>query len=93
MFAISLQHMKSSKPNIRVGEAFLLIHVRRLMPFHADHTSIRALADGHHVSRISDFIIYSVEAEYIDRVVQEFGPCEYFSRYTHNWQSLTARFS
>lgn len=35
------------------------------------------LKDGHLVSRISDFIIYSVEAEYIERVVSEFGPCKY----------------
>jgi prephenate dehydrogenase (NADP+) len=34
------------------------------------------LPSGHHVSRISDFILYSVEAEFIDRVVAEFGPCE-----------------
>ncbi|KAG2102577.1 uncharacterized protein F5147DRAFT_754320 [Suillus discolor] len=30
--------------------------------------------DGHGVSRISDFIMYSVEAEYIDRVVSQYGP-------------------
>ncbi|EGN95329.1 hypothetical protein SERLA73DRAFT_187631 [Serpula lacrymans var. lacrymans S7.3] len=30
--------------------------------------------DGHAVSRISDFIMYSVEAEYIDRVVAQYGP-------------------
>jgi hypothetical protein len=32
--------------------------------------------DGHAVSRSSDFIVYSVEAEFIDKVVAEFGPCE-----------------
>ncbi|KDQ18834.1 hypothetical protein BOTBODRAFT_153720 [Botryobasidium botryosum FD-172 SS1] len=30
--------------------------------------------DGHGVSRSSDFILYSVEAEFIDRVVAEYGP-------------------
>ncbi|TBU50278.1 Prephenate dehydrogenase [Dichomitus squalens] len=35
---------------------------------------IHVLKDGHLVSRISDYIIYSVEAEYIDRVVAEYGP-------------------
>ncbi|KAF8211853.1 prephenate dehydrogenase [Mycena galopus ATCC 62051] len=30
--------------------------------------------DGHAVSRSSDFIMYSVEAEFIDRVVAQFGP-------------------
>ncbi|KAG6374619.1 hypothetical protein JVT61DRAFT_3981 [Boletus reticuloceps] len=31
-------------------------------------------ADGHAVSRISDFIMYSVEAEFIGRVVSQYGP-------------------
>lgn len=34
------------------------------------------LRDGHKVSRSADFIVYSIEAEYIDRVVRLFGPCE-----------------
>ena len=34
------------------------------------------LPNGYAVSRASDFIIYSVEAELIDRVVKEYGPCE-----------------
>jgi hypothetical protein len=37
--------------------------------------NIYILNNGHLVSRDSDFIIYSVEAEAIDRVVAEFGPC------------------
>ena len=37
--------------------------------------SIKVLRDGHQVSRTSDFIIYSVEAEFIGRVVAQFGPC------------------
>ncbi|KAF7311399.1 Prephenate dehydrogenase [Mycena kentingensis (nom. inval.)] len=32
------------------------------------------LPDGHAVSRSSDFIMYAVEAEFIDRVVAEYGP-------------------
>lgn len=32
------------------------------------------LRNGHHVSRRSDYIIYSVEAEHIDRIVSEYGP-------------------
>ena len=45
-----------------------------------DHTftekpNITVLSDGHAVARSSDFIIYSVEAEFIDRVVAQFGPC------------------
>lgn len=45
---------------------------------HLGIPAIQVMKDGHLVSRISDFIIYSVEAEYIDAVVKEYGPCEYF---------------
>jgi len=38
------------------------------------HPSITVLRDGHLVSRISDFIMYSVEAEFIDQVVSTYGP-------------------
>ena len=41
----------------------------------SDVPGIKVLKDGHHVSRASDFIIYSVEAEFIRRVVAEYGPC------------------
>ncbi|KAF8550978.1 Prephenate dehydrogenase, partial [Imleria badia] len=39
-----------------------------------DVPSVTVHPDGHAVSRISDFIMYSVEAEFIDRVVQQYGP-------------------
>ncbi|KAH8691222.1 prephenate dehydrogenase [Talaromyces proteolyticus] len=35
---------------------------------------ITILPNGHLVSRVSDYIIYSVEAAYIDRIVAEYGP-------------------
>ncbi|KAI0267399.1 prephenate dehydrogenase [Gloeopeniophorella convolvens] len=35
---------------------------------------ITVLRDGHYVSRTSDFIIYSVEAEFINSVVAQYGP-------------------
>ncbi|KAG1719935.1 hypothetical protein EDB19DRAFT_1780103 [Suillus lakei] len=41
---------------------------------YADVPGITVYPDGHAVSRISDFIMYSVEAEYIDRVVAQYGP-------------------
>ncbi|KAF8880643.1 prephenate dehydrogenase [Infundibulicybe gibba] len=41
---------------------------------YADDPGVHPLLDGHAVSRSSDFIIYSVEAEFIDRVVAQFGP-------------------
>jgi len=37
-------------------------------------SGLTVMRDGHQVSRQSDVIIYSVEAEFIDRVVAEFGP-------------------
>ena len=37
-------------------------------------TQLNVLRDGHLVSRSSDFIIYSVEAEFIDEVVATYGP-------------------
>ena len=43
----------------------------------SDTPGIHVLPDGHGVSRISDWIMYSVEAEYIDRVVAEYGPCQF----------------
>lgn len=32
------------------------------------------LRNGHYVSRVSDYVIYSVEAENIDKIVQTYGP-------------------
>jgi prephenate dehydrogenase (NADP+) len=43
-----------------------------------DTPGINVLRDGHYVSRTSDFIVYSVEAESIHDVVAEYGPCELF---------------
>ncbi|KAG6808734.1 hypothetical protein H0H92_003059 [Tricholoma furcatifolium] len=36
--------------------------------------NVNVLRDGHAVSRLSDFIMYSVEAKYIGEVVSQFGP-------------------
>ncbi|KAL1986852.1 hypothetical protein VTN96DRAFT_5505 [Rasamsonia emersonii] len=40
----------------------------------ASHQGITILPNGHLVSRISDYIIYSVEAAFIDKIVAEYGP-------------------
>ena len=40
-----------------------------------DVPGIHVLENGHLVSRVADFVMYSVEAEFIDRVVAEYGPC------------------
>lgn len=41
---------------------------------YANTPGVVVLPDGHAVSRASDFIIYSVEAEHIGDVVKEYGP-------------------
>jgi hypothetical protein len=48
------------------------IHLKKV----TDSPNIYPMRDGHAVSRSSDFIIYSVEAEFIERVVAEYGPCK-----------------
>ncbi|KAI3604591.1 prephenate dehydrogenase [Moniliophthora roreri] len=40
----------------------------------ADVPGVNVMKDGHAVARSADFMIYSVEAEFIDRVVAEYGP-------------------
>ena len=45
--------------------------------YYLDEPSITVHRDGHGVSRTSDFILYSVEAEFIDNVVAQYGPCAY----------------
>jgi hypothetical protein len=42
---------------------------------------VKVFRDGHGVSRSSDWIMYSVEAEFIDAVVAEFAPCSSFSKF------------
>ncbi|CED85603.1 prephenate dehydrogenase [Phaffia rhodozyma] len=37
-------------------------------------TSLTILSSGHLVSRLCDFVLYSVEAAFMDKVVAEFGP-------------------
>ena len=39
--------------------------------------NIYVMPDGHAVARSSDFIVFSVEAEFIEKVVAEYGPCTY----------------
>lgn len=54
-----------------------LFYADLLSFWHLDEPSITVYPDGHGVSRTSDFILYSVEAEFIDRVVAQYGPCAY----------------
>ncbi|KDR77932.1 hypothetical protein GALMADRAFT_244898 [Galerina marginata CBS 339.88] len=41
---------------------------------YADSPNVHPMRDGHAVARSSDFIVYSVEAEFIEDVVEQFGP-------------------
>jgi len=45
-----------------------------LQATYKDNPSVTVLRDGHLVSRVADFIMYSVEAEFIDKVVAQYGP-------------------
>lgn len=49
---------------------------RRFILNSTDIPGITVFRDGHGVSRTSDLIIYSVEAESINKVVAQFGPCK-----------------
>ncbi|KAL7411584.1 hypothetical protein BDY24DRAFT_395384 [Mrakia frigida] len=53
-------------------------------------TPLTILPSGHHVSRIADFILYSVEAEFIDKVVAEFGPSTKFNAVVSGQTSVKA---
>lgn len=44
-----------------------------------DLPGVTVLKNGHLVARCSDFVMYSVEAEFINRVVAEYGPCKSIS--------------
>lgn len=50
---------------------------------------LNPMKDGHLVSRQSDFIMYSVEAEFLDKVVAMYGPCECWTalRVSPRWSS------
>ena len=48
---------------------------QRLKDEFAATTNIKVLQNGHLVSRISDFVIYSVEAAYLADAVAAYGPC------------------
>ena len=57
------------------GQYSLLLCLTCVFETCIDVPGIMVLRDGHQVSRTSDFIIYSVEAEFIDSVVAKYGPC------------------
>ncbi|KAH2661290.1 prephenate dehydrogenase (NADP(+)) [Aspergillus fumigatus] len=58
----------------RVNACDLPQNYERLKEEFASQQGVTILPNGHLVSRISDYIIYSVEAAVIDRVVAQYGP-------------------
>ena len=66
---------RSCKPNSQVRSAgFSPAVINHLAPHLTAGTGITPLPNGHNVSRLSDLIIYSVEAAYIGACVKEYGP-------------------
>lgn len=63
-----------SKAGYRINACDLPAKYEGLCVEFKDDNNIHIMLNGHHVSRRSDYIIYSVEAEYIDRVVSIYGP-------------------
>lgn len=57
----------------RIREEFTGSPVGLLSLIEGSHINI--VENGHLVSRRSDIIFYSVEAEYVDQVVNTYGPC------------------
>lgn len=80
---IGLTFVISRKSLMRYSESSKECPYERVLshpdPFRLDVPGITVLKDGHMVSRASDWIMYAVEAEYIDKAVRMYGPCESFS--------------
>lgn len=53
-----------------------LLQLDGAQEFLLDIPNVQVLKDGHAVARSSDFMMYAVEAEFIGRVVEEYGPCK-----------------
>lgn len=57
-----------------VGHPLCVVYTNRTV-LSLYQPNVEILRTGHLVSRVSDYIIYSVEAKNIDAVVKQFGPC------------------
>jgi hypothetical protein len=61
----------------RITLVRILAICKALFDFYVvDKPSVRVMSNGHGVSRASDFVVYLVEAEFIDKVVAGLGPCK-----------------
>ena len=80
---LSRKHIKVSPPPMK----HVLSRPPCLRSDPTDVPAITVLRDGHLVSRASDFIMYLVEAEFVDNVVSQYGPCN--SVLFHPKRSLT----
>jgi len=72
-FICSLPKLKSNAFG-RVNACDIPQRYKQLRSEFGDIPNVNVFEDGHLVSRASDYIIYSVEAEKIDAVVAKFGP-------------------
>ncbi|KAF9264094.1 Prephenate dehydrogenase [Marasmius fiardii PR-910] len=78
---IGMGAMGSMYANIFSEAGWKKIHVcdlpekyESLKEKYANVPGVTVFKDGHGVARSSDFMIYSVEAEFVERVVAEYGP-------------------
>jgi prephenate dehydrogenase len=85
----AIQSILSSWLSIRIYVCDLPDRYASLVTEFAD-SGITPLADGHAVSRLSDLIIYSVEAAHIDACVREYGPSTKFGAIVAGQTSVKA---
>ncbi len=76
---IRYQNTRRLRPDFMVRAPLSRLIQPSMTGMALDVPGVFVFPDGHGVSRSSDFIIYSVEAEFIDRVVAEYGPCMSFA--------------
>ena len=82
------KNMRNSKLTfpVRFYPCFLVSRPTLPCCLSTDTPGVYPQKDGYAISRSSDYIIYSVEAEFIERVVAQYGPCAYWSRRGFRYQ-------
>jgi len=75
-YPTSMRNSKSTFP-VRFYSCSLIWRCNLPCCSSTDTPGVYPQKDGYAISRSSDYIIYSVEAEFIERIVAQYGPCEY----------------
>lgn len=75
-YATYLKSLRLSRLNMPVCLSILFVDQRQFIR-RIDIPGIKVFPTGHAVSRSSDFLMYSVEAEFIENVVAQYGPCTF----------------